>query len=447
MSHEPQNNMPDTQVDVILSVIRKEGMKSFASIDASYKEQNKYFYIYIVPDNQHKITSENFCKLIVKYCHLFEDVLDFAPSLSDKHVKFTYKKFDRQAKQKCFDRIENILKGSQKSKNRTRKRKGDNVQEEPQSKKQKITPVSDSESKVSITQTNPGEFEHFQFSFIEALKKEPEDQAVIGINNLSNSPYITRFINEIFKTNPSKTPLLFAMDKEYVNLVKKLIELGAGVNFHGKSAGKSTSIILPLHRAIEIGNTEIIKLLIENKANINAKNSNGETSLCVALRTKNLAVTKYLVETWHVDLAIVKTKKKINYSALDIAHSTGDESLIKYIKSKMNVDISPLRIASDEEKIDSYQPDSPSTSSSTVTTESALSAIDQAPGINGENDFYTQNNLYTLYYHKPGASPTDHINYNIESEKFSEGLTKQSTDPDLSDYWNALSLGLSEKTF
>ena len=87
----------------------------------------------------------------------------------------------------------------------------------------------------------------------------------------------------VLQSKMNKNPLHLAIEKGYINVVKLLIENGADVNSKSFSFQNwlhfIPSIIMlqfpmnktPLHIAIEKGNIEIIKLLIENSADVNSK--------------------------------------------------------------------------------------------------------------------------------------------------------------------------------
>ena len=80
-----------------------------------------------------------------------------------------------------------------------------------------------------------------------------------------------------------KTPLLVALygyisdEKERLEIVRKFIEKGANVNVKD-TIDKNT----PLHLACDKGDIEIVKLLVENKANTKEKNGDDETPYEVA---------------------------------------------------------------------------------------------------------------------------------------------------------------------
>ena len=63
------------------------------------------------------------------------------------------------------------------------------------------------------------------------------------------------------------------MDKEKVKAVATLLELGANPNWKDKDG------LTALHYAVLIENEEIIELLLEHNADVNAQDNEGETPL------------------------------------------------------------------------------------------------------------------------------------------------------------------------
>lgn len=78
--------------------------------------------------------------------------------------------------------------------------------------------------------------------------------------------------------------MLFSIARGDINTVRQLLETGIGANF-------SMNGTTPLHMATEKGYSNIVKLLIENNANLLAQNANGQTPLDVALTIKKHAKT------------------------------------------------------------------------------------------------------------------------------------------------------------
>jgi hypothetical protein len=73
--------------------------------------------------------------------------------------------------------------------------------------------------------------------------------------------------------------MLFSIARGDINTVRKLIENGTEAHFFANGT-------TPLHLATEKGYSSIVKLLIENGANLLAHNANGQTPLDLALTIK-----------------------------------------------------------------------------------------------------------------------------------------------------------------
>ena len=138
------------------------------------------------------------------------------------------------------------------------------------------------------------------------------------------------YINKVFPDDPA---LIQAMKHTYdedgvkyepnIEIIKLLIENGADVN------NKNFIDSSPLHYAVELKNTEIIKLLIDKGADVNNKNSFGDTPLHRAV-FNSLENTKILIENG----ADIKAKDKDGKTPLDIAK---DYKELKYTTSTDNI--------------------------------------------------------------------------------------------------------------
>ncbi len=84
-------------------------------------------------------------------------------------------------------------------------------------------------------------------------------------------------------------PLFLACQYNHLEIVKLLLDNGAEIE--AKIWDRKTS----LHLACEFGHLEIVKLLLDRGANIEAKNLNGETPLHFACRYHKTEITKELL--------------------------------------------------------------------------------------------------------------------------------------------------------
>ena len=70
--------------------------------------------------------------------------------------------------------------------------------------------------------------------------------------------------------------LLTAIDKKNLNLIKQQIAAGTNINDYAVPQGQPWEGAQPMHIAVLKNNAEIIKILLENGANINIKAKNKE---------------------------------------------------------------------------------------------------------------------------------------------------------------------------
>lgn len=116
------------------------------------------------------------------------------------------------------------------------------------------------------------------------------------------------------------TPLCFASFIGNRKAVIELIENGADLNF--KDANGQSPIIL----ASIAGNTEEIRILLKHGADIDDMDKNGSTPLIQASASGNIETVEFLVESG----CIVKPNK--GQSALDFAIFHQEEEVIHYLK-------------------------------------------------------------------------------------------------------------------
>eukprot|EP00761_Pharyngomonas_kirbyi_P013285 gb/GECH01013312.1/.p1 GENE.gb/GECH01013312.1/~~gb/GECH01013312.1/.p1 ORF type:complete len:231 (+),score=77.21 gb/GECH01013312.1/:1-693(+) len=93
------------------------------------------------------------------------------------------------------------------------------------------------------------------------------------------------------KTRQQRTGLHYAASKGYGEIVQRIIDEGAQVNARDKY-GES-----PMFRAIARDQRGIAQMLRNAKAKVNLKNSEGNTVLHVAVLEKNLAAIDWLLNT------------------------------------------------------------------------------------------------------------------------------------------------------
>ena len=122
------------------------------------------------------------------------------------------------------------------------------------------------------------------------------------------------------RTNASlETPMMLAAHRNRKDLVEKLVARGAEVNRKGWTA---------LHYAASVGNVEIVKLLLDSSAYIDAESPNQTTPLMMAARSKKREVCKLLIEEG-ADPSLINQR---DLTAADFALRAGDTELAESLK-------------------------------------------------------------------------------------------------------------------
>lgn len=114
------------------------------------------------------------------------------------------------------------------------------------------------------------------------------------------------------------------------------------------SMGRPHMVMSPLHKAVEAGHLDIVMLLLSNGADINSKNSNGETVLHVAARTGHQKIVKLLLDK----KVALHTKDHNGESPLHSAVDSGKLSIVDILlQAGANIDVNdnygetPLHLA------------------------------------------------------------------------------------------------------
>lgn len=114
--------------------------------------------------------------------------------------------------------------------------------------------------------------------------------------------------NVEIRTDKDESPLMMAALKGHVEFAKQLIDRGADVNKTGWA---------PLHYAATSGNLQIMELLLENSAYIDAESPNGTTPLMMAAKYGTTSAVKLLLE----EGADPTLKNQLGLTAIDFAYS------------------------------------------------------------------------------------------------------------------------------
>jgi hypothetical protein len=95
---------------------------------------------------------------------------------------------------------------------------------------------------------------------------------------------------------PNGEILLLVMEKQRFDLAKQFITAGADVNYQYPLSRNYADGMTPLLYASKWNNFELIKLLVENGANINIRAKDGNTALTIAETNGNNEIYTYLTE-------------------------------------------------------------------------------------------------------------------------------------------------------
>ena len=117
-----------------------------------------------------------------------------------------------------------------------------------------------------------------------------------------------------------------------ISIIKILVENGANVNSKNNDLYDG---LTPLHFASNSGHEELVQYLLETGANVNAEDDNGNTPLHEVFNTKNPNFCadgyKEVVKLLLVEGADVNAKNNDGFTPLDLAKKDDDDSLISLL--------------------------------------------------------------------------------------------------------------------
>jgi ankyrin repeat protein len=130
--------------------------------------------------------------------------------------------------------------------------------------------------------------------------------------------------------NGGRTPLSIAASLDYMTTVKTLAELGADVNKPALVEGGGTQPLPPVIIAARRGYTELLKVLLDAKADLNRKGSDGSYALTAAAESGRWETVKVLVDRG----ADVNVADAQGMTILMFATHEGDEGLVRTLLEK-----------------------------------------------------------------------------------------------------------------
>ena len=100
---------------------------------------------------------------------------------------------------------------------------------------------------------------------------------------------------------PNGEILLLSMARQRFDIARLFIEMGVNVNYQYPLTRINADGMTPLLYAALYENYEMVQLLVENGANINARNAEGDTALSIAGNKNNRAIYNFLLENGAVE--------------------------------------------------------------------------------------------------------------------------------------------------
>jgi len=98
--------------------------------------------------------------------------------------------------------------------------------------------------------------------------------------------------------------LLLAMERQRFDFARRFIQADVDVNYQYPLSRNDSDGMTCLLHAVRFNNFELVQLLIDRGANINARNSEGSTALSIALSNGNAQISDYLMERGAVQAVI-----------------------------------------------------------------------------------------------------------------------------------------------
>ncbi|HTH44797.1 MAG TPA: ankyrin repeat domain-containing protein [Oxalicibacterium sp.] len=118
------------------------------------------------------------------------------------------------------------------------------------------------------------------------------------------------------KATNGDTPLMLAAFKANKPAVEALLQKGATVNRPGWT---------PLHYAAAAGDNDIVQMLLDKSADLDARSPNGTTPIMMAARGSHILTVKLLLDAG----ADATLKNQQGMTAIDFARQAGDTQIVE----------------------------------------------------------------------------------------------------------------------
>lgn len=128
----------------------------------------------------------------------------------------------------------------------------------------------------------------------------------------------------------NESTLFAAIDAELPSIAKVLIKKGVDVNWKSCKKGKSKNSLFALSAAIEVGDFELVELLVQNGANVNEMDQDLVPLIWKALQNDRFDICKLLLQHG-ADIDILSTEENMERTSLIWAVSCENMEAVKFL--------------------------------------------------------------------------------------------------------------------
>lgn len=180
---------------------------------------------------------------------------------------------------------------------------------------------------TTFHETQPPSFATFPplIPFFEAIESDDPSRALKILELASFSPQL---LNER-SGEEGLTPLYIATKKGYLQVVEKLVSLGADVNI-----SRGIQDDLPIFAAVQRGDEKMTQFLVDCGSNLNKLDKNSNSVLMLATFLGNVSIVKSLLKGG-ADPQLKPNVGFFLFSAMDIAMNEGNKELIELFEGHL----------------------------------------------------------------------------------------------------------------